>query len=137
MADYFTEKIKLIHDGLTELQNQPFDLDNDVQFSNDENCLYDFKAVSESDIEKIIKKSASKSCILDPIPTHLVKQCLDVLVPVITRIVNKSFSTATVPTSFKLAAITPILKKANLIPEILKNFRPISNLPFVSKVLDT
>ena len=64
------------------------------------------------------------------------KQCLDVLVPIITRIVNKSFSTATVPTSFKLAAIIPILKKANLIPDILKNFRPISNLSFVSKILE-
>ena len=43
---------------------------------------------------------------------------------------------ATVPRAFKLAAVTPLLKKVNHIPEILKNFRPISNLPFLSKILE-
>ena len=119
------------------MQKEPFDLDKDADFpGNDDQCLSEFDDVSEKDIEKIIRNFASKSCILGPIPTHLVKQCLDLLVPLITRIVNKSFATATVPTSFKIAAVTPILKKANLIADILKNFRPISNLPFVSKVLE-
>ena len=41
-----------------------------------------------------------------------------------------------VPKSLKLAAVTPILKKANLNADELKNFRPISNLPFLSKILE-
>ena len=136
MADFFSEKIKRIHEGLAELQRQPFQLDEDAEFPTHSSCFNEFTPVTEADIEKIIKQSASKSCCLDPIPTQLLKQCLDILVPIITRIVNQSFTTATVPTSFKIAAITPILKKANLIAEILKNFRPISNLPYVSKVLE-
>ena len=36
----------------------------------------------------------------------------------------------------KLTAVTPILKKADLIAELLKNFRPISNLPFLSNIME-
>ena len=39
-------------------------------------------------------------------------------------------------TSFKSAAVTPLLKKPNLIGDIFKNFRPVSNLPFLSKILE-
>ena len=41
-----------------------------------------------------------------------------------------------VPTSFKCANIRPLLKKPGLDSEILKNYRPVSNLPFISKVLE-
>ena len=40
------------------------------------------------------------------------------------------------PKQFKNAVVTPILKKASLNPEILKNYRPVSNLPFVSKIVE-
>ncbi|KAK3744261.1 hypothetical protein QZH41_007431 [Actinostola sp. cb2023] len=40
------------------------------------------------------------------------------------------------PKQFKDAVVTPILKKASLNPEILKNYRPVSNLPFVSKIVE-
>ena len=58
------------------------------------------------------------------------------LIDTITSIVNSSLREGRVPTSFKTAAITPLIKKANLDPEILKNYRPVSNLPFLSKVLE-
>ena len=50
--------------------------------------------------------------------------------------IAQSFSSRYVPKAFKLAAVIRLLKKANLIPEILKNFRPISNVPFLSKVIE-
>ena len=134
MATFFSEKIKIIHEGLAELQTETIHLEPDQVFNA--TCLNDFDLVTEEEVNKIIKKAASKSCCLDPIPTQLVKECLDVLLPLITRIINQSFANAYVPKAFKLAAVTPILKKANLIAEILKNFRPISNLPFLSKVLE-
>uniref|UniRef100_A0A8D0A5Q8 Reverse transcriptase domain-containing protein n=1 Tax=Sander lucioperca TaxID=283035 RepID=A0A8D0A5Q8_SANLU len=42
----------------------------------------------------------------------------------------------TVPSAFKTAAVTPILKKPGLDPSSLNNYRPISNLPFLSKTLE-
>ena len=136
MADFFDNKIKDIYNGLAAIQQQDIQLDPDTDFPSNGTCLQDFEPLSEEDIEEIVKQSASKSCCLDPIPTQLIKECLDVLLPIITRIVNASFASSSVPHAFKIAAVTPILKKANLIAEILKNFRPISNLPYLSKVLE-
>ena len=76
------------------------------------------------------------SCVLDPLPTHLLKTNVDILSPVITRIVNLSLTTGKFPSSQKSSIITPFLKKASLDPESLKNYRPVSNLTFVSKLLE-
>ena len=60
----------------------------------------------------------------------------DTLLPVVTDIVNLSIITATVPTAFKEAVVDPILKKDSLDYELYKNFRPISNLSFISKATE-
>ena len=73
------------------------------------------------------KSSPTKSCVSDPLPTSILKECLQVLLPAITNIVNLSLSSSTNPQQD--AVVTPILKKASLNPEILKNYRPVSNLP--------
>ena len=73
---------------------------------------------------------------LDPIPTSLIKECLSDLLPLITRIVNSSLCSGVVPPQFKQAVVTPMLKKPGLDPNDLKNFRPVSNLPFISKILE-
>ncbi|XP_034562753.1 piggyBac transposable element-derived protein 4-like [Notolabrus celidotus] len=64
------------------------------------------------------------------------KTSLPSLVPLISAIIHSSLTTGTVPTSFKTAAITPILKKTGADPSNFNNFRPISNLPFISKILE-
>ena len=69
-------------------------------------------------------------------PTSLVKDSLDVLAKLITDIMNESLSNGSVPRDFKRAVITPLLKKYNLNPNELKNYRPVSNLPFLSKILE-
>ena len=76
------------------------------------------------------------TCMLDPIPTSLTKECLSDLLPLITRIVNSSLGSGVVPPQFKQAVVTPMLKKPGLDPNDLKNFRPVSNLPFISKILE-
>ena len=76
------------------------------------------------------------SCFLDPIPGSLMKVCYRVLLPVITDIINLSFESAILPKSFKEAVLNPILKKDSLDHEVYKNFRPISNLKFVSKAME-
>ena len=62
-----------------------------------------FKQVSQEKIRKIIMSSLSKSCLLDPWPTFLVKECIDILLPSITRLVNCSLSEGVVPHEFKKA----------------------------------
>ncbi len=81
-------------------------------------------------------KSPSKSCELDPVPTFLIKDWCDVLIPLITRIVNKSLNTGVFPTYLKTSYIRPLLKKSGLDKEVFSNYRPISNLSFLGKTIE-
>ena len=98
--------------------------------------LEEFIPVSESHLREIIMSSNSKSCHLDPIPISLLKASIDILLPVLCKIVNSSIESSTVPASFKSATITPLLKKSSLDKEVRKNYRPISNLPFIAKLIE-
>ena len=127
----------------TKIQTLRSDLDKHVNHNATSNftpgvkhLLTEFTPVSEDYIKKHIKKCASKSCDLDPIPTWLLKLCLNELSPYITHIVNLSLTTSEVSPNLKLALIAPLIKKALLDPEILKNFRPVSNLSFISKLIE-
>ena len=101
-----------------------------------ESDLLEFEPVSELDVEKLIKLLSSKNCVSDPLPTWMIKHYLPVRLPFIINIVNFSLLTSTVPNQFKSAVITPILKKPSLDSNVLKNFRPVANLPFISKVVE-
>ena len=58
-----------------------------------------FHQVDEEEVRKIIMESPTTSCHADPIPTGLLKNCCDELLPVITKIVNLSLSTGVFPVS--------------------------------------
>ena len=87
-------------------------------------------------VERTIKVSPAKCCELDPAPTFLVKACLDILLPFITLMCNASIQEGTLPASQKEAIVIPALKKFGLDTDDMKNYRPISNLSFMSKVVE-
>ena len=68
--------------------------------------------------------------------TSLTKGCLSDLLPRITIFLNSSLCSGAVPPQFKQAVVTPLLKKPGLDQNDLKNFRFVSNLPFISKILE-
>lgn len=80
--------------------------------------------------------SNSTSCRLDPTPTVLLKMCVLEVAPFITHMINCSLASAIVPAELKTAAVTPILKKPGLDHLNMDNYRPISNLTFLSKILE-
>ena len=95
-----------------------------------------FNTITEEDILKIITATPSKSCQLDPILTWLLKKVITPLVPAITDVVNMSIQSNSVPLLLKKALVTPVIKKPSLDKGTLKNYRPVSNLPFISKILE-
>ena len=131
-AGYFTAKIENIRSALPNIQSDS----SDPSRSSDYDWWNAFAAVSEDDVKRIISKSPSPSCLLDPLPSWMIKEHLDVLLPTITSIVNMSLTEGLVPEPFKTAIIIPLLKKANLDCNIMKNYRPVSNLPYISKILE-
>src|SRR5215469_17372632 len=98
--------------------------------------LTNFAPTTIDEVRRIILSSPGSSCSLDIIPTFLLKSCLEALLPPITTFLNLRLDGSTFPTLLKHAMVTPLLKKFNLPPDDLSNFRPISNLSFLSKVLE-
>ena len=130
-ANFFINKIRNIRCELGDAL--PY---KESEISTATSCeLTVFSAVTTSDIQSLINKSNNKCCSLDPIPTWLFKNCLPSLLPIVTNIVNQSLESI-MPSSYKEAVLTPILKKPNMDPEVLKNYRPVSNLPYVSKLIE-
>ena len=130
-CDFFSDKTDRIRDDLVSRSCEPptFAIFDGPQLSQ-------FEPVTDELIRELILKSPTKSYMLDPIPTSLTKQCLDDLVSLITFIVNASLSTGIVPPQFKQAIVTPLLKKPGLDTNDMKNFRPVSDLSFISKILE-
>ena len=95
-----------------------------------------FESVTDVFVLKIINSASAKSCELDPIPTTLLYENRDILLPTITNIINTSLTTGIVPPDLKTAIVKPLLKKPSLDKNLLKNYRPISNLSILSKILE-
>ena len=98
--------------------------------------LSDYFVTLPFKVTKIIQDSPTKSCSLDPWPTFLVLEFLDILFTPITSLINASLAQGTCPNFFKQAHVTPILKKSSLDKDVFKNYRPVSNLNFISKILE-
>ena len=135
--DFFLTKIAKIRADLLPLEKSTSGLTFDLHsvLVPAATTFSQFVSCSVEDIGKILQSSSKASCVLDPIPTSIVCQ-LPTLLPVITNIVNLSLSNGCFPTTLKSAIVKPLLKKSNLDTENFKNFRPVSNLSFISKVIE-
>ena len=118
LGHFFTDKIMKIRTALQLLA--PVSITT-PSISN--SILSSFEPVSEDNILKILKSSPTKSYNLDPVPTSLVKECSHPNHP------NYQYHKL-------LAHITPHLKKPSLGRNLLKNNRPVSNLSFISKLIE-
>ena len=88
-----------------------------------EKCLADspvvqpmdsFRLLNESEVQKLIEATPKKSCSLDPMPTPLVVGCIDIPLPVITKVINLSLQTGSFADQWKCALVHPLLKKLGL-----------------------
>ena len=95
-----------------------------------------FEIIHEDELKNIIKSTSNSSCQLDPISTTLLKQSTCVLLPTLTRVVNMSLQSGTVPPSMKHSVVVPLLKKNGLPKEELASYRPISHLSFIANLTE-
>ena len=139
-SDYFEDKIIKIRSGLesSKANIQPFSpaMEAEIEPPYQGTPLTEFRPATLEEVTTIISKSKSKSCSLDPIPTTVLKDCIAEVAPAILDVINSSISSSTVPSYFKHALVTPLLKKNGLDSDIFKNYRPVSNLPYMSKLLE-
>lgn len=135
---FFTSKIDTIRHRLQELEVTTNDLTiHDLEtLLKKGTTITEFMQTNPEEVKEIIKEASNATCSLDPIPTSLVNVLLPSLAAIIAEIVNKSLSTGTFPSMLKSALVKPLLKKQTLDCEIFKNYRPVSNLSFLSKVIE-
>ncbi len=98
--------------------------------------LSHFTPITENyfiDLVDHLKPSGSST---DVIPPFFLKQILDVVGPGLLSLINRCLETGAIPDLLKHATVRPLLKKQGMDPTVLANFRPISNLSFITKNLE-
>ena len=92
--------------------------------------------MSQLTLKECNLNSAPKTCELDPIPSNLLIELIDSILPSLTDLFNSSLASGIFPQCFKSALVTPILNKNCLDHNDLNNYRPVSNLCFIAKILE-
>jgi len=95
-----------------------------------------FPPASESEIHNILSNYPNKQPNSDPITTWLLEECASLTFPTITNIVNLSLASGQFHLIIKESVISPLLKKPALDKDQLSNYRPISNLSLISKIIE-
>ena len=127
IGSFFVEKIDAIHIKLDRLADCLHDSHFDYVKMLPTRTLDSFIPLTESAVSKLIGCSPKKSCQYDPMATPMVISCADVLLPVITKMINLSLNSGEFADNWKCGLINPILKKPGL-DLLYKNYRPVSNL---------
>ncbi|KAK9396605.1 RNA-directed DNA polymerase from mobile element jockey-like [Crotalus adamanteus] len=96
----------------------------------------EFEPVTPDEVDKAVRAMNAATCLLDPCPSWLVSASREVTRGWLQAIINASLMEGSFPQPLKEAVVRPLLKKPSLDPAVLKNFRPVSNLPFVGKVVE-
>ena len=78
----------------------------------------------------------AKSSPVDSIPTSVVKNCPEVFAELIAQLVSLSFVEGKFPDTYKQALVTPSLKRECLDRDVFVNYRPMSNLHAISKIVE-
>ena len=98
--------------------------------------LDQFEPISISCLSEVVHHLRPTKCPSDSIHARLLKEVFESVGPCILSLINTCLLSGCGPAAFKHAVVQPLLKKENLDPSFLSNFRPISKLPFMSKVLE-
>ena len=95
--------------------------------------IFDLPTITEIYNLIVTAKNSSPN---DPLPLTITKLIASTLSPLFKIIIDDSLTYGTIPDLLKLSLITPLLKKPKLDKTELSNYRPISQLPLLSKILE-
>uniref|UniRef100_A0A670JM86 Reverse transcriptase domain-containing protein n=1 Tax=Podarcis muralis TaxID=64176 RepID=A0A670JM86_PODMU len=95
-----------------------------------------FQSVTSEDVDRLLGRVKPTTCLLDPCPSWLIKASREGLGDGLRGVVNASLREGAFPDPLKEAVIKPLLKKPSLDAATMANYRPVSNLPFLGKVIE-
>uniref|UniRef100_A0A672RP97 Reverse transcriptase domain-containing protein n=1 Tax=Sinocyclocheilus grahami TaxID=75366 RepID=A0A672RP97_SINGR len=131
-ASFFSEKINNIRKAISTSPSYAEVRHIRPQYQK-EDTMSAFEEIDSKILEEIVQHLKSSTCYLDTLPTYFFKRVLNCLEADLLEVVNASLLSGTFPNS---KVVKPLLKKNNLDNTILSNYRPISNLPFIGKIIE-
>ena len=132
-ANFFSPKIVSIRDELLVRREQLGELTmEDFECTS---CFSEFATVTDENVLGLIRGSI-KACALDPFSASIMRKCYSSFFSVFRRAINLSLSSGVLPKELKFALLLPLLKKVNADFEQFSNFHPMSNLKFLSKLIE-
>uniref|UniRef100_A0A8C6LVM5 Reverse transcriptase domain-containing protein n=1 Tax=Nothobranchius furzeri TaxID=105023 RepID=A0A8C6LVM5_NOTFU len=99
-------------------------------------ALEGFQPLTLAKLEDLFMRLKPTGAVTDVLPARLLTEVFSVVGDHVLQIVNSSLLSGEVPISLKQAVVRPLLKKSGLDPRILSNYRPVSTLPFISKIIE-
>ena len=139
MSDFYIDKIDKIRKQIdihnTQERTPELHIVEDKVLPK-EHHFTTFTQITYRDLKEIMQNTKDKTCKLDPIPTTIVKKSFHLLHPILLQIINFSLQNNVFPDLLKNALVTPVIKSESKDPEDFQNYRPISNLAFLSKLLE-
>ncbi|PFX17604.1 RNA-directed DNA polymerase from mobile element jockey [Stylophora pistillata] len=132
---YFSSITDNLRSGLGNTPSDFSKLVNFVESCKDPDMDFSVPDITNAQVLQIIKGiSPHKAAGIDKISARFLHIAALILAPSIARLINMSFSTGTFPTRWKTANVTPLFKQGAASDP--SNYRPISVLPVVSKVIE-
>lgn len=145
--NFFIEKVNSVQDYI-EKEKEAYQIHENTLnvFDSNDSCsagpsrsgsqyLSEFRLCDIDELREIVSGSIKTTFMLDPLPSKVMSKCIDVLLPHLLDLVNTSLSTGSVD-GVKFSFIRPLLKKIDLELSHLPSYRPISNLSFISKLVE-
>ena len=127
-SDYFYNKIKTIADKMKHIPNYS-------PPTRDVPKLSCFNELNKDDIHTIMSKLGSKQCEQDTLPMSIIRQCEPIVQEHLLKIIHTSLKSGHFPQTWKQVLVKPIIKNPKIgTPD--KNYRPVSNLKYFSKILE-
>jgi hypothetical protein len=131
---FFVEKIDKIRNDLPRLSSTTTMVHKPVATCS--STLSEFDPCTKGEIKQYLMSSGCKtSSVVDLFPTFLLSHCIDDLIVYLTHLVNLSLTTGSVD-GLKEACVRPVIKNNHCDPDKYQSYRPISNLSFVSKLIE-
>ena len=136
-SSFFRDKVARVRSTVTAMRSQQ-DLcsAHDITADDGNSSLCSLEPVTITEVSNLLLRLPNKSSPLDYVHTSVLKSCSGVFAPLIAQLANLSFTAGIFPTQFKIAQVTPLLKKAGLDEGDPANYRPISNLNTIGKVIE-
>ena len=127
-ADFFPKQIRKIREQFCNENTQKIHHRECTSFNA-------FLPMDREEILNIIKKMNPTTSIMDPCNTRFLLKFKEIIADAITTITNQSLTTGKFLDDWKVAELRPLIKDPNMGTE-LKNYRPIRNLSFLSKIIE-